>query len=113
MTRRPITVINLGGEGESPGVVNQQHRAVLSAGWLLSRPGMTLEQLAAQGHDFLICDNTDLPINDGSVDLVITNSVPVDVVTYAGPGVQSSEINRILASGGHWLHDGKVWFIRP
>jgi hypothetical protein len=112
-TRRPITTINLGGEGEVPGVVNQQRRAVLSAGWASSLAGDTLAQLAAQGHDFLICENTSLPINDDSVNLVITNSVPIDVVSLGEPGVQSSEIRRILAPGGRWVHDGNVRFTKP
>ena len=49
---RPITTINLGGEGEVPGVVNQQRPAALSPGWGASRTGDTLEQLALKGHDF-------------------------------------------------------------
>jgi hypothetical protein len=73
---RPITTVNLGGEGEVQGVVNQQRPAALSSTWASCVTGDTLEQLALKGHDFLICENTSLPINDDSVDLVITNSVP-------------------------------------
>lgn len=111
-TRRPITTINLGGEGEVPGVVNQQRPAVLSPGWGASRTNATLEQLAL-GSDFLICPNTHLPIHDDSVDLVITNSVPIDVVFLGEPGIQSSEIYRILAPRGQWVHDGHVRFTKP
>ena len=110
---RPITTINLGGEGEVPGVVNQQRPAALSSTWASCVAGDTLEQLAMKGHDFLICENTSLPINNDSVDLVITNSVPIDMVFLGQPGVQSSEIRRILASGGQWVHDGKVRFTKP
>jgi hypothetical protein len=110
---RPITTINLGGEGEAPDVVNQQRSAALSSSWAACVTGETLEQLALQGHDFLICENTDLPINDDSVDLVITNSVPIDTVSLGQPGVQSSEIRRILVSGGRWMHDGTVRFTKP
>lgn len=111
---RPITTINLGGEGEVPGVVNQQRPAALSASWAACLPpGGTLEQLARNGHDFLICENTRLPINDDSVDRVITNSVPIDMVSLGQPGVQSSEIKRILVSGGQWVHDGTVRFTKP
>ena len=110
---RPITTLNLGGEGEVPNVVNQQRPAALSSTWASCAAGDTLEQLALKGHDFLICENTSLPLGDDSVDLVITNSVPIDTVTLGQPGVQSSEIRRILASGGHWVHDGKVRFTKP
>jgi hypothetical protein len=112
-TRRPITTINLGGEGEVPGVVNQQRPSALSATWGACLTGETLEQLAHQGHDFLICPNTHLPINDGSVDLVITNSVPVDVSVLGEPGVQTTEVVRILAPGGRWVHDGAVRYTQP
>jgi hypothetical protein len=110
---RPITTINLGGEGEVPNVVNQQRPAALSSSWGSWLAGETLEQLALKGHDFLISENTSLPFNDDSVDLVITNSVPIDIVSLGQPGVQSSEIRRILVSGGQWVHDGKVRFIKP
>ena len=103
---RPITTINLGGGGEVPNVVNQQRPAALSSTWASCVGGDTLEQLALKGHDFLICENTALPINDDPVDLVITNSVPIDVISLGQPGVQSSEIKRILVSGGQWVHDG-------
>jgi hypothetical protein len=110
---RPITTINLGGEGKVPDVVNQQRPAALSSFWAASVTGETLEQLALKGHDFLICENTNLPSNDDSVDLVITNSVPIDTVSLGQPGVQSSEIRRILVSGGQWVHDGTVRFTKP
>jgi hypothetical protein len=111
--RHPITTINLGGEGEVPGVVNQQRPAALYATWGASMTGETLEQLAIKGHDFLICPNTRLPLNDDSVDLVITNSVPIDAVVLGEPGVQSSEVHRVLAPGGQWVHDGNVRFTKP
>jgi hypothetical protein len=82
----------LGGEGEVPDVINQQRPSVLSPLWASSLTGVSLQQLAAQGHDFLICRNTHLPIHDDSVDVVITNSVPIDIVVFGEPGIQSSEI---------------------
>lgn len=111
--RHPITAINLGGEGEVPGVINQQRPAALAAIWGASMTGETLEQLALLGHDFLICPNTRLAMNDDSVDLVITNSVPLDGVVLGEPGVQSSEVYRILAPGGQWVHDGAVRYTKP
>ncbi len=100
--RRPISTINLGGEGEVAGVVNQQRSVALAPGWGASLTGETLEQLALKGHDFLICPNTHLPINNDSVELFITNSVPIDVVlrgSQACSRARSSASLRLLASG--------------
>jgi hypothetical protein len=108
-----FTAINLGGEGEVPGVINQQHPAALLPTWGAVRGGYSLEGLARQGLDFLICSNEDLPIEDDSMELVITNSVPLDFQTSTGPGIQSSEIRRILRPGGGWIHDGQVRYIKP
>jgi hypothetical protein len=103
--------VNLGGEGEEPGVLNQQGRWVLLVpGWQSSRTAQSFADLVAAGLDFLICDNTALPFPDDTLDEVITNGVPVDRVSMYGPGVQSSEIRRILKAGGVWTHDGiSVW----
>ena len=73
---------------------------------------MRLEDLA-QTHDFLICKNDALPIADNSIDRVYTNSVPIDQIILGEPGVQSTEIIRILASGGDWMHDGSIRYIKP
>jgi hypothetical protein len=107
--------INLGGEGEVPGVLNQQGRwVILLPGWRASATGQTLEDLVRAGHTFLICDNTALDVPDDSCDEVITNNIPpVDSVTFLGPTVQTSEIRRILKSGGRWLHNGVVLFTKP
>jgi hypothetical protein len=106
-------VINLGGEGEVPDVVNQQRPAALSANWRSCRSGLSLEQLAVQGKNFLICPNVALPITDDSVDMVITNSVPIDIVSLGEPGVQSSEIQRILRPGGRWFDNGTLRYTKP
>lgn len=47
------------------------------------------------------------------MDLVITNSVPIDIPGLGGPGVQSSEIRRILRTGGQWIHDGQLTYTKP
>jgi hypothetical protein len=104
---RAITAINLGGEGEVAGTINQQRPAALSPLWGSCVHGHSLEQLAKTG-DFLICRNEALPIADRSIDLVITNSVPLDSTMFGEPTVQSSEIFRILATGGQWMHDGTL-----
>lgn len=105
--------INLGGEGEVPDVINQQEPAALESNWLSSKFVQTLRELVADGHDFLICPNLELPFPDESVDEVITNSVPVDFVTARGPGVQSSEVRRILKSGGVWTRDDQMVYQKP
>ena len=105
--------INLGGEGEIPGVINQQGPWVLSPNWFCSRDGRTFPELVADGHVFLICPNIPLPFPDDCVDRVYTNSVPLDRPTPTGPGVQSSEIRRILKSGGEWIRDGVLYYTKP
>ena len=106
------TRLNLGGEGEEPNVINLQPE------WL-TRPnswqaiGGRIDSLIAAGHPFLFCQNTDLPFADSSVDFVFSNNVPVDQVTWLGPGVQSSEVYRVLRSGGSWQHNGAVSYIKP
>ena len=106
--------VNLGGEGEEPGVLNQQsHWAVTDPGWRSSQGGESLATVVGAGHDFLISPNDRLPLPDGCADEVITNSVPIDVPTWLGPGVQSSEIHRILKPGGIWTRDGHSFFQKP
>jgi hypothetical protein len=106
--------INLGGEGEVPGVLNQQGRWVVQPGWRSSQRSLTLHALVQVGHSFLIADNVTLPLPDASYDEVLTNNTPPeDSVTMLGPTVQTSEVRRILKSGGRWIHDGFVKWIKP
>ena len=75
---------------------------------------LSLWELVSAGHQFLICENVNLPIPDASMDEVITNSIPkVDRVTHLGPTVQRSEIRRILKSGGRWLHNRRLRYTKP
>jgi hypothetical protein len=114
MSRR--IAINLGGEGEIPGVLNQQPPWALNPGWrstTLGNPGKTIPELEAEGHQFVIAPNDQLSFADDSVDVVYTNGVPIDKATHLGPGVQSSEIRRILKQGGVWIHDGRAVFRKP
>jgi hypothetical protein len=107
--------INLGGEGEVPGVLNQQGRwVVLQPGWRSSQTTQLFEDLFRAGHQFLIADNISLPLPGDSFDEVITNNrPPVVSVTWRGPTVQTSEISRILKSGGRWIHNGFLRFTKP
>jgi hypothetical protein len=93
-------VVNLGGEGEVVGPLNQQGRWVLDPGWLSRRGGQTLSRLRQLENQFVISTNVSLPFADQSVGTVVTNSVPIDTSTWLGPGIQSSEVWRILQPDG-------------
>ncbi|HET6575160.1 MAG TPA: methyltransferase domain-containing protein [Fimbriiglobus sp.] len=111
-----MLAVNLGGEGEFPGVLNQQPPWALNPGWrstTLGNPGKTIRELEAEGHQFIIAPNDQLPFADESVDVVYTNGVPIDVLTHLGPGVQSSEIRRILNPGRIWIDDRRVRYRKP
>src|SRR6476660_3044352 len=105
--------VNLGGEAELAGVLNQQGPWAAQPGWAASATSQTLAQLVAAGHEFLICDNLAVPLPDGCADEVLTNSLPIDVPSLHGPGVQSSEIRRLLKTGGVWTRDGLHHFVKP
>jgi hypothetical protein len=105
--------VNLGGEGEIVGVVNQQPPWVVHPDWRSSRTGETLQELVAHGVDFLICPNLPVALPDSCADEVLTNDVPVDLITFLGLGVQSNEVNRILKPGGKWIHDGLLRSVKP
>lgn len=110
------SAVNLGGEGEIPNVLNQQPPWALNPGWrstTLGNPGKTIRELEAEGHQFIIAPNDQLPFADESFDAVYTNSVPVDRATHLGPGVQSSEIKRILTVGGIWIKNRRIWYCKP
>ena len=103
-----MLAINLGGEGEIRKVINQQGPWVVTIpSWRASRTGETFQELVAKGDDYLICSNLSLPFPDNCVDVVHTNGVPIDMNSTFGPGVQSSEIQRILKPGWQWIKDGK------
>jgi hypothetical protein len=105
--------VNLGGEGEIPGILNQQGPWALRPPWRSADGTKTLQDLRALGHQFIISSNLRLPFVDNSVDEVYTNSVPIDIIGLNGPGVQSSEVRRILKTGGRWIHDGKIHYVKP
>jgi hypothetical protein len=109
----PPARIHLGGEGEEPGVLNQQGPWVLDPNWRSSRGSKTLTELLAQGHAFVIADNLHLPFASDYFDEVITNAVPIDFTTHLGPGVQSSEIRRILKPGGVWIDNRTARYVKP
>lgn len=104
--------INLGGEGEVASVLNQQTSNAAGPSWK-SVNSRSLHDLIQSGCDFLLCPNDVLALPDSCVDVVYTNNVPIDVATWRGPGVQSSEIQRILKSGGVWIRDGVLFYTKP
>ena len=104
-------VVNLGGEGEVPGAINQQPPNSLLPGWGASRievGGKPLVELRSLGQPYVVAENTALPFPNASIDQVITNSVPIDVNMTMGPGVQSSEVWRVLKPAGTWLNNGQL-----
>ena len=104
-------IVNIGGEGEVAGAINLQGRWALDPAWR-SISGQTLGQLQVQGAQIVIVDNLALPFAAGSATTVITNNVPINVTTFIGPGVQSSEVWRILSVEGSWFNNG-VRMARP
>ncbi len=87
---------------------------VLLPNWRSSGTGESLESLSSAGHNFLICSNLTLALPNDCVDEVITNNLPpCDTITFLGPTVQSSEIQRILKSGGVWTDNGLTSYVKP
>ena len=105
--------VNLGGEGEIPGILNQQGPWALLPSWRSADGTKTLHDLRADGHRFVISSNLRLPFANNSVDVVYTQSVPIDITTLHGPGVQSSEVRRILKSGGIWIDGNQLRLVKP
>jgi hypothetical protein len=92
--------LNLGGEGEVADCINQQPPWV-DLTWIIARSGLPLSTLTSAGVPLLFCDHTSLCFPDSIVDNVYTNGVPVDLgMTWLGPSVISSEIKRVLKTGG-------------
>ena len=86
-------VINLGGEGEVPGAINVNNPLVLAKEWVCSRNGLPLCEV--EHGDIVICCGDRLPFCSHCAGRIITNSVPIDRKTWAGPGYSSKEIQRI------------------
>jgi Methyltransferase domain len=108
-----ILRVNLGGEGEVPGVLNQQGPWALLPSWRSADGTKTLANLRAAGHRFVISSNLHLPFTDKSMDVVYTRDVPIDIMSLHGPGVQRSEIKRILKPGGIWIKNNVLEFVKP
>lgn len=114
MINAPLTLrLNLGGEGEEPDCINQQPVWV-DLTLIISRTGKPLNSLLSNAIPLLFCDNNLLPFPDLSDDEVITNNVPIDQGTnWIGPTISSTEIRRVLKSGGKWFDNGILVHTKP
>ncbi|HEX5136850.1 MAG TPA: hypothetical protein VFY93_07760, partial [Planctomycetota bacterium] len=106
--------INLAGEGEIPGVVNQNIKIIMDPAWRTSRGGLTLSEVRALSYNpkFVVSANERLPFRSDYFQTVYTNSAPIDKTTIFGPGVVPSEVIRVLRPGGQWIVDGQVYFTK-
>ena len=106
-------VVNLGGEGEVPGALNQQPGPIWSRARVTSRnTNRTFGEEVDDGADFLLCPNDRLALPDGCVDTILTNWVPLfpcnapAPTSHLGPVVQFTELERVLKPNGRWFHNG-------
>src|SRR5688572_4704057 len=106
-------VVNFGGDGEEPGALNQQRPFSRGSNWRW-QDDPTGSELPPAGIPFLICPNNAVPLPDNCADEVIVNNTPVDTNhPFYGPGVQSTEMRRILKPGGVEKRDGVVYYTKP
>lgn len=92
------TKLNAGGEGEEFGCVQVNNLSVLQAGdnFTASRDG-NLKGLGVitKAGPLVICDPQHLPFRSGVFETIYANGVPIDIVTFLGPGYSSEEICRV------------------
>lgn len=106
-------VVNFAGEGEVPDALNQQPPFVLGPNWR-SQDRRTAAELVVAGIPMLICPNDAVPLPDNCADEVYVNNAPIDTShPFYGPGVQSSEMRRILKPGGIEYRDGVPYYTKP
>ncbi len=105
VTRHQRVSLNLGGEGEVPECINQQPPWV-DFDHIMSLRATPLRGLKDAQEPILFCDNNNLCFPDESIDIIYTNSVPIDNDTLWVPSVTTDEIERVLKFDGIWVHDG-------
>ena len=109
----PVLRLNLGGEGEEAHCINQQP-PWMDLSDTISRNGQPLRSISRVGIPVLFCDNVHLPFPDSTVDCIFTNNVPIDLGTnFLGPTLDSTEIKRVLKSGGTWYDNGILVHTKP
>ena len=108
-----LPAINLAGEGEVAGIANQNLRVILDPAWRTSAEGLTLSELRAlpSTRGIVISTNEALPFRSDFFRTVFANSAPVGGTTVLGPGIQLSEVARILRSGGRFIYNGRVYIV--
>ena len=117
-TDRRLKIINIGGEGEfairDQTVININLKSVaLNKSFRTSRGGLTWKELQEQ-HDHqhqqfqLVDDIGNIEAKEHSVDLIFTESIPLDQKTHAGTGPQTENILKILSPKGLWIHNGGI-----
>ena len=106
-------VVNLGGEGEVPGVLNQQDGVCVERYWHVARTRETFAEAVRRGLPFLICPNDALTLPDGCADAVVSSDVPIGKTGLGRSGIVKAEVIRILKPGGTWTHDKRVRFRKP
>ena len=70
-------VVNLGGEGEVPGALNQQDAVCVEPFWHVARTRESFADAVRRGLRFLLCPNDALALPDGCADAVVSNGVPI------------------------------------
>jgi hypothetical protein len=108
--------LNLGGEGEVPGAINQQPMILLQR-FVVGKANSTsvspqLDQSITGNQPYLFCPNNNFPFPDSTVDEVVTNNVPIGTNSHLGPGYLEEEIKRILKNGGTWTDNGMLQFTK-
>jgi len=102
--KKPPIRVNLAGEGELPDVkINQNLKHILEPDWISSRYGKSITKIQEEGHQFVISDNLHLPFRSNAIDEVYVASISLDSVTFLGPTPRTSEILRILKTGGLFI----------
>ncbi len=98
-----MTIVNLGGEGEQRGAINVQPGRIGGDAELAHEHARDVARLSDQ--PVVKAAGNRLPFATGSVDLVVTNNVPIDEPrsTHFGPSFTISEVLRILKPDGLWL----------
>jgi len=87
-------VINLGGEGEVFGAINVNDSTILAPNWRCARTGCPLKKIQRSGL-VVACHGDQLPFCNCCADKIITNNVPIDIITWMGPAYSTKEIKRI------------------
>jgi hypothetical protein len=101
--------INLGGEGEVAGVLNQQPAAAAGPHWK-SVSAQSLHELIQSGCDFLLCPNDALALPNGCADVVHTNNVPIDRPSILGDSAYLEVRWRLDSRRGSVLHEAMNTF---